>query len=100
MDEILGFKGWAAETINGRLAMLGFVYAVVGEFTEGKTFLGQVIQQMYLIRICKFVRVMKSPSSSRRIDRRRCKVHVDRSNLSYVFLVRSRIRALQSAVEE
>eukprot|EP00241_Pyramimonas_parkeae_P006719 CAMPEP_0114237914 /NCGR_PEP_ID=MMETSP0058-20121206/7646_1 /TAXON_ID=36894 /ORGANISM="Pyramimonas parkeae, CCMP726" /LENGTH=332 /DNA_ID=CAMNT_0001349991 /DNA_START=27 /DNA_END=1025 /DNA_ORIENTATION=+ len=42
MDEILGFKGWAAETINGRLAMLGFVYAVVGEFTEGKTFLGQM----------------------------------------------------------
>jgi hypothetical protein len=35
-------EGWGAEVLNGRLAMLGFVYAVGGEFSEGKTVLGQM----------------------------------------------------------
>jgi len=35
-------EGWGAEILNGRLAMLGFVYAVGGEFSEGKTVLGQM----------------------------------------------------------
>eukprot|EP00238_Polyblepharides_amylifera_P008315 CAMPEP_0196592064 /NCGR_PEP_ID=MMETSP1081-20130531/71718_1 /TAXON_ID=36882 /ORGANISM="Pyramimonas amylifera, Strain CCMP720" /LENGTH=316 /DNA_ID=CAMNT_0041915635 /DNA_START=72 /DNA_END=1022 /DNA_ORIENTATION=+ len=41
-DEILTMKGWAPEVINGRLAMLGFVFAVGGEFSSNETLLSQI----------------------------------------------------------
>jgi hypothetical protein len=37
----LAFEGWAPEVINGRLAMLGFLTAVVQEIATGQSFTEQ-----------------------------------------------------------
>lgn len=42
LTDILAFKGWAPEVVNGRLAMLGFVYALSGELSAHQSFLGQL----------------------------------------------------------
>jgi hypothetical protein len=58
LTDILAFKGWAPEVVNGRLAMLGFVYALGGEFSAHQSFLGQVrrpiatLQQQQSLRWC------------------------------------------------
>jgi hypothetical protein len=38
---VLAFEGWAPEVINGRLAMLGFLTAVVQEVATGHSFATQ-----------------------------------------------------------
>jgi|Transcript_8477 uncharacterized surface protein with fasciclin (FAS1) repeats len=40
-QEILSFEGWAPEVINGRVAMIGFVLALGGEFATGQSFTTQ-----------------------------------------------------------
>ena len=40
-QQILAFEGWAPEVINGRLAMLGFLTAVVQEIATGHSFAEQ-----------------------------------------------------------
>ena len=40
-QQVLAFEGWAPEVINGRLAMLGFLTAVVQEFATGQSFTEQ-----------------------------------------------------------
>lgn len=42
LTDILAFKGWAPEVVNGRLAMLGWVYALGGEFSAHQSFLAQL----------------------------------------------------------
>ena len=41
-QEILAFEGWAPEVVNGRVAMIGFVLAVLGEISTGESFATQV----------------------------------------------------------
>lgn len=41
-QEILAFEGWAPEVVNGRVAMIGFVLAVLGEISTGEPFATQV----------------------------------------------------------
>jgi len=40
-QQVLAFEGWAPEVINGRLAMLGFLTAVVQEIATGQSFTEQ-----------------------------------------------------------
>jgi hypothetical protein len=40
-QQVLAFEGWAPEVINGRLAMLGFLTAVVQEVATGHSFATQ-----------------------------------------------------------
>ena len=40
-QQVLAFEGWAPEVINGRLAMLGFLTAVVQEVATGQSFTEQ-----------------------------------------------------------
>ena len=41
-QQVLAFEGWAPEVINGRLAMLGFLTAVVQEIATGQSFTEQL----------------------------------------------------------
>lgn len=49
--ELMAFNGPAPETINGRLAMLGFVAAVGAELASGKGVLSQIGQEPTLITL-------------------------------------------------
>jgi len=60
LTDILAFKGWAPEVVNGRLAMLGFVYALGGEFSAHQSFLGQVSRPIATVRQRRSLRCSQS----------------------------------------
>jgi len=54
-QEVLSFEGWAPEVINGRVAMLGFILALVGEIATGESFAKQAFSNFGEVAHTAFV---------------------------------------------
>lgn len=54
---VMRFDGPAPETINGRLAMLGFTWAVAAEVMTGQSVAQQVRSSSLLLKLCRHGRI-------------------------------------------